>query len=61
MVLVHCLFELATRPEYVEPLRKEAEEAFQLNGRWKKDGLESMVKLDSFIKECQRYNPLDSG
>ncbi|KAB8071302.1 cytochrome P450 [Aspergillus leporis] len=60
-VLVHCLFELATRPEYVDPLRSEAQQAFDRHGGWKKDTIESMLKIDSFIKECQRWNPLDSG
>ncbi|KAJ5363930.1 cytochrome P450 [Penicillium cataractarum] len=59
-VLVHCLFELATRSEYVDPLRHEVQQAFEYHGGWKKDGLESMLKLDSFIKECQRFYPLDS-
>nr|A0A0E3D8N7.1 RecName: Full=Cytochrome P450 monooxygenase janQ; AltName: Full=Janthitremanes biosynthesis cluster protein Q [Penicillium janthinellum]AGZ20487.1 cytochrome P450 monooxygenase [Penicillium janthinellum] len=60
-VLVHCLFELATRPEYVEPLRQEVQQAVENHGGWEKEGIESMLKLDSFIKECQRFNPLDSG
>ncbi|KAI9728824.1 MAG: hypothetical protein M1834_007211 [Cirrosporium novae-zelandiae] len=60
-VLVHSLFEIATRKEYVEPLRQEIEESLREYGGWVKEGLESMKKLDSFIKECQRYNPLDSG
>ncbi|KAJ5361617.1 cytochrome P450 [Penicillium brevicompactum] len=60
-VLVHCLFELATRPEYVKPLQDEVQEEFDRHGGWKKEGIESMLKLDSFIKECQRFNPLDSG
>nr|Q9C450.1 RecName: Full=Cytochrome P450 monooxygenase paxQ; AltName: Full=Paxilline synthesis protein Q [Penicillium paxilli]AAK11527.1 PaxQ [Penicillium paxilli] len=60
-VLVHCLFELATRPEYVEPLRVEIQSALEEHGGWVKEGIEGMVKLDSFIKECQRFNPLDAG
>lgn len=58
---MHCLFELATRPEYVEPLRQEVQQALENHGGWEKEGIESMLKLDSFIKECQRFNPLDSG
>jgi hypothetical protein len=49
------LVEIARRPEYVEPLRKEIEDAMG-------DGVtgESLVKmglLDSFMKECQRQIP----
>ena len=60
-VLAHCLFELATRPEYVGLLRHEVQQAFERHGGWTKEAMESMLKLDSFIKECQRFNPLDSG
>jgi hypothetical protein len=58
---VHCLYEIATRPEYVDPLREEIEKNLRGQGGWTKEGLEAMRKLDSFVKECQRYNPLDSG
>ncbi|KAL8722765.1 MAG: hypothetical protein Q9225_000826 [Loekoesia sp. 1 TL-2023] len=60
-VLVHCLFEIATRPEYVKPLREEIEHCLRNFGGWTKDALELMIKLDSFVRECQRYNPLDAG
>ncbi|MCJ1280020.1 hypothetical protein MMC21_007845 [Puttea exsequens] len=60
-VLVHCLFEIATRKEYVKPLREEIDVCLQRHGGWTKDAVESMHKLDSFVRECQRYNPLDAG
>ncbi|KAL4732975.1 cytochrome P450 [Aspergillus similis] len=60
-LIVHSLFEIATRPEYVRPLREEIEGALAAHGGWNKTSLESMVKLDSFVKECQRYNPLDAA
>ncbi|PKY06744.1 cytochrome P450 [Aspergillus campestris IBT 28561] len=60
-VLAHCLFELAVRSEYVDPLRQEVEQAFESHNGWTKSAIESMPKLDSFVKECQRFNPLDSG
>ena len=49
------LIEIAKRPEYVEPLRKEIQDAMG-------DGVTgaSLVKmglLDSFMKECQRQIP----
>ncbi|KAJ4015481.1 hypothetical protein NW752_006943 [Fusarium irregulare] len=49
------LIEIAKRPEYVEPLRKETQDAMG-------DGVTgaSLVKmglLDSFMKECQRQIP----
>ncbi|KAE8329207.1 cytochrome P450 [Aspergillus sergii] len=61
-VLVHCLMDLAIRPEYVQPLREEVETILNRdNHQWTKEGLEWMEKLDSFVKECQRFNPLDAG
>ena len=59
--MVHCLFELSTRKEYVEPLRAEVKQCVQNHGGWTKMALESMKKLDSFVKECQRHNNLDAG
>ena len=61
-MLVHCLLDLAIRPEYVQPLREEVQTVWNRdNHQWTKEGLESMEKLDSFVKECQRFNPLDAG
>ncbi|KAL8689118.1 MAG: hypothetical protein Q9218_005130, partial [Villophora microphyllina] len=60
-VLVHCLFELATRQEYIKPLRDEVSQCLDSHGGWTKEAIESMPKLDSFVRECQRYNPLDAG
>jgi cytochrome P450 len=54
---VHAFYYLATYPEYMQPLREEVEEVVKSEG-WTKDGLDQMHKLDSFIKESQRLNPL---
>ncbi|OQE11240.1 hypothetical protein PENFLA_c076G08504 [Penicillium flavigenum] len=58
---VHTLLEIATRPEYVDPLRQEITTALKTHGGWTKCAIESMTKLDSFIKEAQRFNPLDAA
>nr|A0A0E3D8P8.1 RecName: Full=Cytochrome P450 monooxygenase penQ; AltName: Full=Penitrem biosynthesis cluster protein Q [Penicillium crustosum]AGZ20192.1 cytochrome P450 monooxygenase [Penicillium crustosum] len=58
---VHTLLEIATRPEYVDPLRQEITTALKTHGGWNKSAIESMTKLDSFIKEAQRFNPLDAA
>lgn len=55
------MFEIAYRPEYVEPLREEIADALREHGAWSKKAIESMRKLDSFIKECQRVYPMDTG
>jgi cytochrome P450 len=54
---VHAFYYLATFPEYMQPLREEVEEVIKSEG-WTKSGLDQMHKLDSFIKESQRLNPL---
>lgn len=54
-----AMFDLAARPEYLEPLREElrqvlAEDPELMN----KTSLLKLKKMDSFIKESQRMNPL---
>ncbi|KAI5118159.1 hypothetical protein M0805_005781 [Coniferiporia weirii] len=51
----HALFHLAARPEYIEPLREEVERVIKAEG-WTKVAMNKMRKLDSFMKESQRYN-----
>jgi cytochrome P450 len=59
MTFTQAIFNLATRPEYIEPLRQEAEEALQLYG-WNKLGMSELPKMDSFFKESIRLNGLGS-
>lgn len=51
----HALYDLATYPEIVGPLREEVETVIQAEG-WTKDAMGKLHKLDSFMKESQRYN-----
>ncbi|RDB27628.1 Ent-kaurene oxidase [Hypsizygus marmoreus] len=60
MAFTHALFYLAEHPEYVRPMRDEIKEIVDQEG-WTHSGLSKMVKLDSFIKESQRLNPLSSS
>ncbi|KAF4341570.1 gibberellin cluster-C13-oxidase [Fusarium beomiforme] len=65
MALTKVVWELAKRPEYIEPLRAEIHEV--LGNRWSeacsgasfvdKEALSKLSKLDSFIKEVQRWCP----
>lgn len=52
----HVLFDLASNPEYFEPLREEVEEVTKREG-WTKAALDQMCKIDSFVKESQRLRP----
>ena len=51
----HVLYDLAAFPEYIEPLREEVETITAVDG-WTKAAMGKMRKLDSFLKESQRFN-----
>lgn len=55
------IFDLCQYPEYVEPLRQEYRNVLDENGKISKQGYLQMPKLDSIMKESQRFNPLLLG
>jgi hypothetical protein len=57
------LYDLAAHPEYAEVLREEIRRisAEEPGGKLRKKTMPKLRKLDSFIKESQRVNPLGSG
>ncbi|KAH6912151.1 cytochrome P450 [Coprinopsis sp. MPI-PUGE-AT-0042] len=52
--LTSCLFDLASHPEYIEPLCEEVQDIIRECG-WTKDAMGRMRKLDSFLRESSRY------
>ncbi|KAJ7049341.1 cytochrome P450 [Mycena amicta] len=50
-----ALFHLAHEPHYVEPLREELAAAVAEDG-WTKTAMSKCIKLDSFLRESQRFN-----
>jgi len=60
--LTHVLFDIAAHPEYAEILREEIDtvvaEENHPQGRLLKTSIPKLKKLDSFIKESQRVNPI---
>ncbi|CEJ91133.1 Putative Cytochrome p450 [[Torrubiella] hemipterigena] len=52
------LYDLCSMPEYIEPLRQEIQESLDSNGQLDRQGFQSLSKLDSIMKESQRFNPL---
>ena len=56
----HVWFDLAAHPEYISDLRHEIEEirAGEPDGYLSKTSMPRLKKLDSFLKESQRLNPL---
>ncbi|KAI0178730.1 putative cytochrome P450 [Hypoxylon sp. FL1284] len=58
LAIIHALYDLAARPEYVEPLRNEILAVTKdSKGILQKQHLTQMRMLDSFMKESQRHNP----
>ncbi|KAJ7254606.1 cytochrome P450 [Mycena rebaudengoi] len=55
MALTHALYDLTTYPEHILPMREEAERVTREEG-WTKPALNSMHKIDSFLRESQRMN-----
>jgi len=51
----HALYHLAAMPHYIPPLREEVEAVVNKEG-WTKSALSKMHKIDSFLKESQRFN-----
>jgi cytochrome P450 len=65
-----AIFDLVVRPEYIQPLRDEIEQVIAEDGheadsdgflKLKKASLTKLKKLDSFLKESQRFNPTGLG
>ena len=55
----HALLDLAAFPEFIEPLREEIEGIIATEG-WTKISLGKMWKLDSLLKESQRFHGMNS-
>lgn len=59
-LLTNIVFELASRPEYIQPLRTGIETCWSGadgSAGWSKSTLSRLRKLDSFMTETQRHNP----
>ena len=60
MNAVHCLYDLVTRPSDMEGIREEIRQVAKEDGgwkRWQKTSFTKLRKLDSFMRESQRFNP----
>lgn len=55
-----ALYHLAQSPEYVAPLREELK-ATVLEEGWTKSAMSKCAKLDSFLRESQRFNGASAG
>ncbi|KAK1450481.1 cytochrome P450 [Colletotrichum melonis] len=57
-ILLKLIYDLCERPEIIETLRDEVESLTGNDDLITKSGFLKMVKMDSFMKESQRFNPL---
>ena len=60
---MQVLFHLLAHPNHLEPLREEVDAVIKEEG-WTKAGVDKMHKIDSFLRETQRFDgittrPLD--
>ncbi|KAF8149663.1 cytochrome P450 [Mycena galopus ATCC 62051] len=55
MAFTQAMFDLTTHPEHLLPMREEADRVIAQEG-WTKTALNSMFKIDSFLRESQRMN-----
>ena len=53
--MTHVLYDLASSPEYIQPLREEVQTLIAEEG-WSKATMGKLWKMDSFLKESLRYN-----
>lgn len=61
MSITQALYDLATHPEFQDPIRDEIESVLSEFGGWTKQALTKMKKLDSSLKESQRLHPVTTG
>jgi cytochrome P450 len=52
------IFDLCEMPQYIEPLREEIRNAMGPDNHIEKKGFLQMSKMDSIMKESQRFSPL---
>ena len=52
------IFDLCARPEYIAPLREEIASVMGKDEQVQKSAFVKLTKLDSIMKESQRFNPL---
>ncbi|KAF8321460.1 cytochrome P450 [Amanita rubescens] len=59
MSFTYILYDLATHPEYVQPMREEVEAALQEDG-WTHASIGKLSKVDSFVKESLRSSVVNT-
>jgi len=60
LTFAHALYHLAAHPEYIQPMREEVDKIIREEG-WTKSALARMYKVDSFLRETNRFNSLGAS
>lgn len=55
--ITHAILDLCQYPEYVQILREEIEQVQRDDGGWQRNTYNKLHKMDSFLKESQRFSP----
>jgi len=58
---MQLIYDLCSMPKYIDPLRQEIEDLLASRSPTDKQALMKLPRLDSFMKESQRFNPLLLG
>jgi hypothetical protein len=63
MTSYNAILGLAANPQYILELRKEIEDVTKEEGKGQlvKTSMPKLKKLDSFVRESQRYNDLSTS
>ena len=57
MAITHAIHDLCEHEEYVQLLREEIEQVLREDAGWQRDTHHRLRKVDSFLKESQRFAP----
>ncbi|KAF5556061.1 cytochrome p450 [Fusarium napiforme] len=62
VTFLNAIYDLSQHPEIHDELRQEIIDVFVADGgKWTKQGLTKLMKLDSFMKESARWHPMQAG
>ena len=57
LTMTQAIYDLCAHPEYLDPLRAEVVDVLRAEGGWGKLTVNHLRKMDSLLKESQRFNP----
>lgn len=58
MAITHAIYDLCEHPEYFQVLREEIDQVLLEDGGWQRETHNKLHKMDSFLRESQRFAPV---